>query len=344
MCSMKKIAAGLLMAVMAVNLAGCRAPSDKVTAEGLPEVVTIGTQQMPDDEGIAKAKGYLEEELGVPVDIVEFKSGKDVNNALLSKSIDFGLLGSSPATLAIANKVPVQLIWIHEVLGEIESLAVRDEANIHSMEDLKGKIIATPFASTSHYSLLRALELNGIDESEVTLLDMQPADIYAAWSRGNIDAAYVWQPVLGRLLAQNGTILTSSEELADEGVVTSNVELVRTDFAEKYPELVVKYIRAMERSVEFYNSSPEESYELIANALELTVDDSKTQMEGSVWLTGEEQLDVKYMGTSDNKGKLVDYLKDSADFLVTQQDLLETPDRSVFEEAVNPYYIEQSLK
>lgn len=341
----KRLIAGLLcVALLAAGLGGCGSTaSDKTTAAGLPQAVTIGTQQMPDDEGIAKAKGYLEKEMGVPVRIVEFKSGKDVNNALLSKSIDFGLLGSSPATLAIANKIPVKLIWVHEVLGEIESLAVKDSAGIQSIQDLRGKVIATPFASTSHYSLLRALEKNNLSAKDLTLLDMQPADIFAAWQRGNLDGAYVWQPVLGQLL-QDGKILLSSEDMAGQGVVTANVELVRTEFAEKYPDLVVKYIRAMEQAVDFYNQQKQQAVQTVATALNLSKEDAQVQMEGSIWLTGQQQLDPAYMGTSSQKGALAGYLKDSADFLVSQQDLLQAPDAAAFGQAIDPSYIEKSLQ
>ena len=45
---------------------------------------------MPNDEGIAKAMNYFQEEMGdsVSVEIVEFSSGKDVNTALAAGSID----------------------------------------------------------------------------------------------------------------------------------------------------------------------------------------------------------------------------------------------------------------
>lgn len=60
---------------------------------------------------------YFQEEMGdsVSVEIVEFSSGKDVNTALAAGSIDFGLEGSCPASLAIAQDLGVELIWIHEV-------------------------------------------------------------------------------------------------------------------------------------------------------------------------------------------------------------------------------------
>lgn len=322
---------------------GCGVSKSKDYASGLPEVVNIGTQQMPNDEGIAKAKGYFEEELGVKVNLVEFDSGKDVNNALISGSIDFGLLGSSPATLGVANESDVEIIWIHEVLGKVESLVVKNGSNINSPEGLVGKKVVTPFASTAHYSLLNALKINGINEADIELLDMQPADIYAAWQRGDIDAAYVWEPTLANLL-EDGKILLSSEDMAARGVITSNVEVVRKEFSEKYPDLVTKYIKALDKSVKLYNEKQDEAVNVIADALQISEKDALSQMQGSIWLTAEEQLDSKYFGTSDSKGELVNSLKDTANFLFAQKNITSVPEDSVFEKSVNPKYIEESIK
>ena len=84
------------------------------------------------------------------------------------------------------------------------------------MKGLVGKKVATPFVSTSHYSLLAALKLAGVDPSKVKLVDLQPPDILAAWTRGDIDAAYVWSPTLDQL-KKDGTVLTTSTEVSKAG-------------------------------------------------------------------------------------------------------------------------------
>ena len=77
--------------------------SSTASADGdLPEKVVIATLEMPNDEGIAKAEGYFEDELGVPVEVVQFESGKAINQAMVSGAVDFGLTGSGSAVLGIA--------------------------------------------------------------------------------------------------------------------------------------------------------------------------------------------------------------------------------------------------
>ena len=225
--------AGMLAA--SVALTGCGSKKEATTSDG-KTIVKIGTQQMPNDEGIAKAMNYFQEEMGdsVSVEIVEFSSGKDVNTALAAGSIDFGLEGSCPASLAIAQDLGVELIWIHEVLGDVESLVATGTSGINTVADLKGKKVAVPFASTAHFSLLKAMENAGLSASDVTVLDMQPDKIYASWNSGDIDAALYLGADIYPSLSNKKTVITSGE-LAKAGYMTSNVEVVRTKFCRSTP-------------------------------------------------------------------------------------------------------------
>ncbi|WP_186428594.1 aliphatic sulfonate ABC transporter substrate-binding protein [Clostridium sp. BSD9I1] len=344
---LKKILANIIMLTIVTALCAACGTSKKTTennttSTGAPKVVNIGTQVMPNDEKIAISKKYFEEELGVKVNIIQFEAG-DIRNALVSKDIDFALLGSASATQGIASGIDVETIWIHEVLGEAEKLVVKKDSNINSVKDLVGKKIATPFTTTTHYSLLKALELNGISQKDVTLYDMQMPEIYAAWQRGDIDAAYAWEPTLSNLL-KDGKMLLSSKDMAAKGVVTSNVEVVRREFSQKYPDIVSKYIKAVNKAVKLYNENQREAVKTIAKELNITEEEALKQTKGSIWLAAEQQLDPAYFGTSEKKGNLVNSLKDTADFLYKQKSLMNEPKLDVFEKAVNPSYIENALK
>jgi taurine transport system substrate-binding protein len=73
---LRRITAGvIILTVTAVIFAGC-GNSKKPAETAGPKVVNIGTQQMPNDEKLAIEKGFLEEELGVKVNIIEFQAGE----------------------------------------------------------------------------------------------------------------------------------------------------------------------------------------------------------------------------------------------------------------------------
>lgn len=305
--------------------------------EELPEVVNIGTMNLVNADLVARQEAYYEEALGTKVNIVQFDSGRDVNTAFVSGSIDISQLGSSPTALGIASKLDYEVFWIADIIGKAESLVAKNSSNISSINDLKGKKIATPFASTSHFCLLNALKLAGIEESEVTIIDLQPSDIYAAWERGDIDAAYVWYPVLGQLL-EDGVVITDSEKLIEDGVITADLAVVNKDFAKKYPGVVTNYVKSQIKATELYYSDEEKAVEDIASILGISKEDAKEQASQVKWLTAKEQLSEEYLA-----GQMAKTLKSTADFLVEQKSIESAPDLSVYEKAVNTEFIERAL-
>jgi taurine transport system substrate-binding protein len=317
--------------------------SSTSSADGaLPEKVIIATLEMPNDEGIAKAEGYFEDEMGVPVEIVQFESGKAINQAMVSGAVDFGLTGSGSAVLGIASGIPIEMIWIHETLGSVEALAAKSALNATSLEDLKGKNIGVPFASTAHYSLLRAITASGFEETDFTLIDLQPSDIFAAWQRGDIDAAYVWEPTLSELLA-DGNIVLHSGDVAEMGYMTANVEIVHSEFGEAYPEMVEKYIAAVDKAVTLYRENPNQAISIIAEQLNITEESAKLQMEGQNWISAEEQLDAANLGTSEAVGAMAATMLDMGQFYLDQGNITDLPSEEAFAEGINTTYIQAYL-
>lgn len=314
-----------------------------IAAQAAGPVLRIGYQSIPNGEAYAKAKGWYEKELGIPVEIKSFESGRDVNTALASGSIDIGQLGTTPVAVGLSRGLPYQVIWIHDVIGDAEALAVRNASSIKKISDLKGKKIAVPVSSTAHYSLLSALQLHQIDAKTVKILDLQPQDIYAAWQRGDIDAAYVWEPVLGKLLS-DGKILVSSRELAGKGIVTADLEVASNSFAEKHPDILAKYIRLQIKANEALKKQPDDVVATIATAFAVDHAESKKQIDGLVWLSAQEQLSPAYLGSSKKKGELARTLKATADFLVAQKAIDKAASLQAFEKAVHPEHIEKAIR
>ena len=317
--------------------------SSTASADGdLPDKVIIATLEMPNDEGIAKAEGYFEDEMGVLIEIVQFESGKAINQAMVSGAVDFGLTGSGSAVLGIASGIPIEMIWIHETLGSVEALAAKNALNATSLEDLKGKNIGVPFASTAHYSLLRAITASGFEETDFTLIDLQPSDIFAAWQRGDIDAAYVWEPTLSELLA-DGNIVLHSGDVAEMGYMTANVEIVRSEFGEAYPEIVEKYIASVDKAVTLYREDPDQAISIIAKSLNITEESAKLQMEGQNWISAAEQLDAANLGTSEAVGAMAATMLDMGQFYLDQGNITDLPSEEAFAEGINTTYIQAYL-
>ncbi|GAA3408894.1 glycine betaine ABC transporter substrate-binding protein [Paenibacillus hodogayensis] len=305
--------------------------------EELPKEVRIGFQVIPNAELLTKALGLAEKKFpNTTIKWVQFDSGRDVNTAIASGSIDLGLAGSVPVATGLANKLPYQVYYLHDIIGDNEALAVRKSSGVQSVKDLKGKKVAVPFGSTTHFSLLSALKNEGVDPAGVTVLDMQPNDILAAWQRKDIDGAFVWQPTLAKLVALDGQIVTTAKKLSEKGIVTADVGIVRKAFADQYPAFLKQYVTVLDDAVKQYRSKPADAAKALAPILSTTEADSLSQMNELVWLLSSEQRDAKYLGAPGKIGDFAKVLKETGDFLVTQKSIPAAPDLAAFQSGVRP--------
>ena len=317
--------------------------AEGASEESSPREIVIGFQAIPNGEIVAKGLGRHEETFDIPIRWVQFNSGSELNSAVASGSVHFGLGGSSTTVAAIAQEVPADVIWIYDIIGDNEALVVREGAGVDSVADLSGLRVAAPFGATTHYHLLVALELNGVDPESVEVLDMAPADILAAWQRGDIDGAFVWEPTLAAMLDIGGEVLVSSRTLAEEGFLTGDIGIVYRGFAEEYPELVEQYVRNQVWAVELIRSDPDRAAAAVAEELGLTPKEARRQMDSLLFLTGEEQLGPAYLGRSESPGGLATVFRETALFLESQGTIREAPSTEAFERVIDPRYLEAAI-
>lgn len=285
------------LAVVLTACGGSSSSSDTTAASGdaLPEKIVIGYQNIPNGDLIVKHDGLLEAAFGdeVQIEWKLFDSGGSVNEAILANAVDIGLVGSSPTSRGISSGIEYQVPWIFDVIGKAEALVAKGATSI---ADLRGKTIATPFASTSHYSLLAALEDAGLKESDVKVIDSEPDAILAAWQQGDIDAAYVWNPVLAKLAKDGGTILITSEDLSKKGKTTYDLAVVTNSFASKYPAAVQIWVDQQNAAVNKIRNDAAGAAKAIAAELNITEAEASDQLSQLIFLDATEQAGADYLG------------------------------------------------
>lgn len=319
------------------------AGTDPITGETYPDQINIGVIEGGPESAILIQENYFKD-IDVKVNAVNYSAGTDINNAVVSGDVDVATFGSSPIALGIANGINYKAVFVSYLEGgNIEALVAKNSLGAASVADLKGKTIAAPFGTTSHYALLNALKLAGLSDSDVTLLDMGGADIVAAWSRGDIDAAYIWSPALDECL-KDGTILTNDGELAAQGVTIPEIGIARNEFAEKYPTLVSQYVKALINVYDLVKNNPDQATKDVADWEGISEESAKGQVTDNIWISGADQLTADYLGTAASKGKLADTLKTIADFHAAQGNISASPDLSVIQAAIDTSFVEQVLK
>ncbi|MFZ3495645.1 ABC transporter substrate-binding protein [Streptomyces sp. 5.8] len=327
----------LLAAAVALTASvtvACGADGDGAAAKPGRTTVRIAYQAIPNADLIVKNQKLLEKALPeADVKWVKFESGGDVNTAVIAGAVDLGLAGSSPVTkgLSAPLNIPYKVVWIHDLIGDNEALVAK--SGIGSVKDLAGKKVATPFGSTSHYSLLAALKDAGVDASAVQTIDLQPQDTLAAWKRGDIDAAYVWTPTLSEL-TKDGKVLITSRQPAEQGKPTADLGVVTNAYAARHPEVVTAWIKAQDQAVGQARTARDQAAKSIGAELGLAPEEAKRQLAELVLLSAKEQTGPDYLGTPGAPGKLAATLHDAAVFLKEQKKVDAVPDEAAFGRAL----------
>jgi taurine transport system substrate-binding protein len=214
--------------------------------------VTIGFQLVYGPWKTQMQKIKKEGLAGKSVEFVKFTSGTEVINAMASGAIDISLNGSSPSAAGFSRGVDLQVIYIYDNINDAEALVVNDK--ITAPQDLKGKTIAVPFGSTTHFHMMFALEQFNINPKDLSVIDMSPPDMVAAWERGDIDGGFVWDPALGRM-KEKGRVLFTSGDLSNWGQATFDAMVARKGFTEKNPDFTCNWVKMVSSADADYRSN-----------------------------------------------------------------------------------------
>ena len=309
--------------------------------------VTIAYQDMMVPWRYAHATGALEKETGYKVNFRKFGGGGDVIRAMASGQVHIGEAGSAPVASALSQGLPIELIWILDDIADAEAMVARKASGVKKVADLKGKKIGVPFTSTTHFHTLVALEAAKLNPNDVRILNMRPPEIAAAWQRGDIDATFIWNPVLDKVKA-DGVVLTSSGKISKEtGKATFDGVVAQRDWAKANQDFVVKFIKAVAAADDDYRKNKGKwvvgspMVKAVADITGAKAEDVPAGMALYQFPTIAEQVSKTWLGGGKNGGA-AHSLAATANFLKSQGTINNTlPDYSV---GVNPRYAELAGK
>jgi len=322
-------------AALALTLA---APGGAIAAD---MTITIGHFGNSTPMQLVAASDKLAKETGWTIDWRKFQSGTDVIAAMASGDIKISELGSSPLAIAATQGVDLKLFMISDGIAGAEALVARDGSGIHSAADLKGKRVAVPLGSTSHFSLMGALQNAGVPANEVTILGMSPDQIAAAWAQKQIDAAFIWDPVQTKIRSDGGHIVLDAAQV--KGKPTFDGWVVNSDFAKEHKDFMVAFVKAIAAADTEYTKDPAaftpESAPVmtIAKRTGASPADVPTILKGYQFPTLEEQASKAWLG-----GDIAGVLKQTADFLKEQKKISKVlPSYAPF---VTDEYVKDAMK
>ncbi len=197
--------------------------------------------------GVAVAKGFLDAEFAGTGSSVQTQYltgvGPAVNEGLANKRVDLGHEGGLTSIICRAGGIDIKIIIADTIPGSLY-LAVRPDLPIQSFADLKGHLVGVTNGTYVHMSLLRLLAQAGVKEHDVRLIELSSADQLAAIAAGQIDA--ILTSNIGLELQARGQVkIVTVIANTDPRAHVFNSFVVRSDFADQYPEAVTRFTRGL---------------------------------------------------------------------------------------------------
>ena len=303
--------------------------------------VTFAHQDMLVPFRTVMESGELEKATGYKINWRMFGGGGDVIKAMASGDVQIGEVGSSPLTAAASQGQDIKLFWIIDDIADAEALIVRNGSGVNSVKDLKGKKVATPFVSTAHYQLMAIMKLEGLDAKTVNVMNMRPPEIAAAWERGDIDATFIWDPVLSKIKG-NGKAIASSGSIGAKGYPTFDGIAVNAKWAAEHEGFMVALVKALAAADADYRANAAKwtvdsaQAKAVAKWTKADVKDVPAAMKLYKFPTMQEQAGASWLG-----GGAAKAMTDTAAFLKEQGRIQEVkPDYKVF---VTDAYVKKAM-
>jgi len=207
-------------------------------------------------------EGGFDKKYGIEAEGIPFATGVEVVTALQSGEIDIASSGHVPMTILLSKTDKVIAVASAAYnTGSVYRMVVAKNSPYKTIQDLKGKVIATKLGSGSYKAFSSYLKAKGLSEKDFRLKNAGPAAIIAAMQGGTVDAGIWFEPTISVILHKGwGRVLLNFEKHA-----TFQVHwLVNRAFAEKNPDVVVRFLAGAMDAQALLNKDPKKASKLIA--------------------------------------------------------------------------------
>lgn len=240
----------VIFVLIALSMSGCIGSADQDS-----KVATVGTWKTAQTIQPFLYQDFVEEDY--IIDVLPFTNPGDQKAALLAGDLD--MTGTTIALAITAASRGEPVVVVSSLCNKCSAIVVRNDSDIKTPSDLKGKTIAYVPGTMHHVLLLETLKQAGLDpEKDVTLQRIDFFDMGQALSQGNVDAFCSGEPYPSLAIADGyGCVL--SYPYYGEGVGTINAGMLTTrDEIENNREDIQRLVTAHARSTEYLKANHKE--------------------------------------------------------------------------------------
>jgi NitT/TauT family transport system substrate-binding protein len=330
------IAIPLLVALVAAcgSDEGDDPDSGNEESSGSGEAITLGYSAWPGwaPWAVAEEAGIFDE-AGIEVELKWFDDYIGSLDAMASGQLDANSQTLNDTIVGVSAGSPQTVVIVNDNSAGNDAIIV--DESISSIEDLAGKDVAAEAGVVDHFLLLQGLESVGLTEDDINFQGLLTDQAAATFSGGELDAVGVFAPFTLQALERPGSkVLFDSSDFP--GTIPDFLAM-DSALVEERPEDVQKLVDAWYMTLDYIEENPEESAEIMAERLGVTVDEYNDFAGGTklfsadealTSLTGDAETDLPAMTTTVN-----DFLA-GTDLVEEQPDLEGLYDTSFTEDYV----------
>lgn len=270
------------------------------------------------------ADGTFQEALGdTTLETSIFNAGPAEIEALTGGAIDAGFIGPNPAINSYAKSEGDSLRIVAGATANGAALVVAPDIN--SVEDLRGKTLATPqLGGTQDVALRKYLLDNNLlvdttGGDDVSIASQDNATTLDLFKAGDVQGGWLPEPWASRLIVEAGAKeLVNEETLWDDGQFPTTILIVSRTFLEQYPGTVAKLLQGHLAELDTIEADPADAQTRLNDAL--------AEVAGKPLADG--VISRAFAEITPTYDPLADHLGEIAEDGVTAGTLKETPDLS----------------
>lgn len=162
-----------------------------LTGAEIPPGITLRVGEQSPVGELSFALSGLNDDLPYEIEYVRFDSGPLTNEGFAAGAIDIGSMGDNPAIGAAARDLPVSVLGITNSDGPGSILVASPTSGVQTLEDLEGKRVAFTTGTAQHGLVLRALDSVGLEQADVTQVDVPLQDLPSVLESGDADVSVI---------------------------------------------------------------------------------------------------------------------------------------------------------
>jgi NitT/TauT family transport system substrate-binding protein len=243
---------------------------------------------------VPAVKGWFKE-AGLDVKLVWFEYVPSLEAFQAGKLDAVGITNGDQLVIA-ASKSPSKMLLLTDYSNGNDMIIARD--GIPDMKTLKGKKVGVEVGFVSHLLLLNALKAAGMQESDVTLVNIPTDQTPQALKSGNVDAIAAWQPSSGSALSEvagSKAIHTSAEA---PGLIYDGIAVSPDSFASRRDDWIA-FTKVWYRTVDYINDPKNraEILQIMSSRVGITPERYESFLKGTHLLNGAANLKHYAPGT-----------------------------------------------